>query len=84
MVCSHKDALGAPPYRRPIADVEAEDLDLGDSQRADEALAFDVDGDVDAEALESDDEAECNDELGIEAEETDGGFLTLFLIGSKH
>ncbi|PIL32147.1 hypothetical protein GSI_06853 [Ganoderma sinense ZZ0214-1] len=53
------------------ADVEAEDLDLGDSQRADEALAFDVDGDVDAEALESDDEAEGNDELGIEAEETD-------------
>ncbi|KAI1797707.1 P-loop containing nucleoside triphosphate hydrolase protein [Ganoderma leucocontextum] len=53
------------------ADVEAEDIDLGDLQRADEALAFDVDGDVDAEALESDDEAEGNDELGIEAEDTD-------------
>ncbi|KAJ8494910.1 hypothetical protein ONZ51_g2046 [Trametes cubensis] len=53
------------------ADVEAEDVDLGDTQRQDEALAFDVDGDVDAEALDSDDEAEGNDELGIDAEETD-------------
>ncbi|TBU35061.1 P-loop containing nucleoside triphosphate hydrolase protein [Dichomitus squalens] len=53
------------------ADVEAEDFDLGNFQRADEALAFDVDGDVDAEALESDDDSEGNDELGIEAEETD-------------
>ena len=52
--------------------MEAEDLDLGDSRQADEALAFDVDGDVDAEALESDDDSEGNDELGIEAEGTDG------------
>ena len=47
---------------------------MGDTQRQDEALAFDVDGDVDAEALDSDDEAEGNDELGIDAEETDGTF----------
>ncbi|KAI0724370.1 P-loop containing nucleoside triphosphate hydrolase protein [Cerioporus squamosus] len=53
------------------ADVEAEDVELGDAQRADEALAFDVDGDVDAEALDSDDEDEGNDELGIDAEESD-------------
>ncbi|KAH9846064.1 P-loop containing nucleoside triphosphate hydrolase protein [Lenzites betulinus] len=53
------------------ADVEAEDVDLGDSQREDEALAFDVDGDVDAEALDSDDEVEANEELGIDTEETD-------------
>lgn len=52
--------------------MEAEDVELGDSQRADEALAFDVDGDVDAEALDSDDEDEGNDELGIDAEESDG------------
>ncbi|KAI0374355.1 P-loop containing nucleoside triphosphate hydrolase protein [Pilatotrama ljubarskyi] len=54
------------------ADVEAEDVDLGDSRRQDEeVLAFDVDGDLDAEALDSDDEAEGNEELGIDAEETD-------------
>ncbi|KAI0757185.1 P-loop containing nucleoside triphosphate hydrolase protein [Daedaleopsis nitida] len=53
------------------ADVEAEDVDLGDSQRADEALAFDVDGDVDAEALDSDDENDEDNELGIDAEESD-------------
>ena len=36
---------------------------------------FDVDGDVDAEALESeDDENEGDDELGIESEETDGKY----------
>ncbi|RPD63130.1 P-loop containing nucleoside triphosphate hydrolase protein [Lentinus tigrinus ALCF2SS1-6] len=52
------------------ADVEAEDVDLGDAQRADEALAFDVDGDVDVEALDSDDNDEGNDELGIDAEES--------------
>ena len=57
--------------------MEAEDLDLGDSRQADEALAFDVDGDVDAEALESDDDSEGNDELGIEAEETDGAHSSL-------
>ena len=55
-----------------LADVEAEDVDLGDAQRADEALAFDVDGDVDAEALDSDEDEEGNDELGIDAEESDG------------
>ena len=54
-----------------LADVEAEDLDLGDSQRDDEALAFDVDGDVDAEALDSDADSEADDELGIDAEESD-------------
>ncbi|KAI0651669.1 P-loop containing nucleoside triphosphate hydrolase protein [Trametes meyenii] len=53
------------------ADVEAEDVDLGASEQHDEALAFDVDGDVDAEGLDSDDEAEGNEELGIDAEETD-------------
>ncbi|CDO72409.1 hypothetical protein BN946_scf184977.g108 [Trametes cinnabarina] len=52
------------------ADVEAEDVDLGGNPQ-DEAMAFDVDGDVDAEALDSDDEAESNEELGIDAEETD-------------
>ena len=64
--------------------MEAEDLDLGDSQRADEALAFDVDGDVDVEALESDDEGEGNDELGIEAEETDSRFMTPTLVCSGY
>ncbi|KAI0670084.1 P-loop containing nucleoside triphosphate hydrolase protein [Trametes maxima] len=53
------------------ADVEAEDVDLGASEQRDEALAFDVDGDVDAEGLDSDDEAEGNEELGIDTEETD-------------
>ncbi|RDX56057.1 P-loop containing nucleoside triphosphate hydrolase protein [Lentinus brumalis] len=52
------------------ADVEAEDVELGDVQLADEALAFDVDGDVDAEALDSDND-EGNDELGIDTEESD-------------
>ena len=51
--------------------MEAEDLDLGDSQKADEALAFDVDGDVDAEALDSDADSNADEELGLDAEETD-------------
>lgn len=51
--------------------MEAEDLDLGDSQQADEALAFDVDGDVDAEALDSDADSDADDELGIDSEESD-------------
>ena len=59
-------------YAHPFqADVEAEDLDLGDSQKADEALAFDVDGDVDAEALDSDADSNADEELGLDAEETD-------------
>ncbi|EIW64851.1 P-loop containing nucleoside triphosphate hydrolase protein [Trametes versicolor FP-101664 SS1] len=53
------------------ADVEAEDIELGDARRDDEALAFDVDGDIDAEALDSDDEEAENEELGIKAEDTD-------------
>nr|VWP00591.1 N/A [Ganoderma boninense] len=66
------NTLGDGEPGRAVAPAhEAEDLDLGDSRRADEALAFDVDGDVDAEALESDDEAEGNDALSIETEETD-------------
>ncbi|KAL7285666.1 hypothetical protein ACG7TL_000771 [Trametes sanguinea] len=52
------------------ADVEAEDVDLGETAQ-DEAIAFDVDGDVDAEALDSDNEADGNEDLGIDAEETD-------------
>ena len=55
-VCDRKEIIRALAYHRPIADVEAEDLDFGDSRRADEALAFAVDGNIDAEALESDDE----------------------------
>ncbi len=56
------------------ADVEAEDVELGDSQAAAEALAMDVDGDVEAdvEALDSDAEHEGDDELGIDAEESEG------------
>lgn len=52
--------------------MEAEDVELGDARRDDEALAFDVDGDIDAEALDSDDEEAENEELGIKAEDTDG------------
>ncbi len=55
-----------------VADVEAEDVELGDARRDDEALAFDVDGDIDAEALDSEDEEAENEELGIKAEDTDG------------
>lgn len=52
--------------------MEAEDVELGDARRDDEALAFDVDGDIDVEALDSDDEEAENEELGIKAEDTDG------------
>ncbi|PCH40127.1 nucleoside triphosphate hydrolase protein [Wolfiporia cocos MD-104 SS10] len=53
------------------ADVEAEDVDLGEQ----EDLALDIDGDVtneidDADALDTDDE-DINNELGIDTEETD-------------
>ncbi|KAI0824165.1 P-loop containing nucleoside triphosphate hydrolase protein [Trametes gibbosa] len=66
-----EDRPSTPAVAPAHADVEAEDVDLGDAQREDEVLAFDVDGDVDAEALDSDDEAEGNAELGIDTEETD-------------
>ncbi|OBZ71658.1 putative ATP-dependent RNA helicase PB1A10.06c, partial [Grifola frondosa] len=56
------------------ADIEAEDVDLGEA-RQDEQLALDVDGDgdgeADAEALDSDNDSEGDDELGMDAEESD-------------
>ena len=54
-------------------------------QRADESLALDVDGDADAdaEALDSDDENEGDDELGIDAEESDGEWLPVACFTSE-
>ncbi len=58
-----------------LVDVEAEEMDLGDSREED--LAFDVDRrpddgeDADIDALDTDDEAE-DQALGIDAEESDG------------
>ena len=51
-----------------VADVEVEDINLGEERRDD--LAFDVDGNVDEdpEALESDDERTLDDELGIDSD----------------
>lgn len=55
------------------ADVEAENVDLGDTY---DDLAADVDGDVDQDmdpdALDTDDEDELNAELGLNADESDG------------
>jgi hypothetical protein len=54
-----------------IADVEAEDIELGINEQE---LALDVDGDhpdEDPEGLDSDDD-DVNAELGIDAEECDG------------
>lgn len=58
------------------ADVEPEDIDLGTEQIQDD-LAFDVDGDDpddDPDALDSDDER-LNEELGLDAEESDCTFF---------
>ena len=54
-------------------------------QQADESLALDVDGDADAdaEALDSDDENEGDDELGIDAEESDGEWLPVACFTSE-
>ncbi|KAJ3895464.1 P-loop containing nucleoside triphosphate hydrolase protein [Lentinula edodes] len=53
------------------ADVEAEDLELGETQAND--VAFDVDGDVeeDPDALDSDEEELLNEELGIDVDESE-------------
>lgn len=56
-------------------DVEAEDIELGNTQ--DDNLAFDVDDDLadeDPEALDSDDERAVDEELGIDADETESNF----------
>ncbi|GBE84926.1 Putative ATP-dependent RNA helicase [Sparassis crispa] len=58
------------------ADVEAEDLDLGNVQQDGDDLAFDIDGDVDGvnaddEALDSDDASAVDQELGIHVDESD-------------
>ena len=64
-----------------LADVEAEDVDLGITEQTD--LALDVDGDqvddaeVDDEALDSDDDDE-NKDLGIDTEETESRFIFYF------
>jgi ATP-dependent RNA helicase DHX37/DHR1 len=61
-----------------VADVEAEDLDLGDQQADD--LAFDVDADMDHEdpdALDSDEDTEehqLDKELGFDSDDVDGEF----------
>jgi ATP-dependent RNA helicase DHX37/DHR1 len=57
-----------------IADVEPEDMELGDLQGD---LAFDVDGslaDDDPEALDTDDENAADKELGIDIDEIDSMF----------
>lgn len=57
-----------------LADVEAEDLDLGNSSKNDENLAIDVDtADIeeDPEALDSDEENELGEELGVEFDDND-------------
>ncbi len=57
-----------------IADVEAEDLDLGNSSKNDEDLAIDIDtADIeeDPEALDSDEEDELGEELGVEFDDND-------------
>lgn len=75
-------AAGQKEELRPIvvpsqADVEAEDMDLGTEQKD---LALDVDGDnadvdMDEDALDSDDDPD-NEELGIDAEESEGEIPT--------
>ncbi|KAK0187982.1 P-loop containing nucleoside triphosphate hydrolase protein [Armillaria mellea] len=57
-----------------LADVEAEDLDLGNPSKNDENLAVDVDtADIeeDPEALDSDEEDELGEELGVEFDDND-------------
>lgn len=66
------------------ADVEAEDVELGVMEQED--LALDVDGDqvddaeLDAEALDSDDEVDENLELGIDTEESESMFTDPILV----
>lgn len=60
--------------------MEAEDVDLGDARPDD--LAFDVDEDMDeqdADALDSDDEQELNEELGLDPDEIGGRFYQICL-----
>ncbi|CAL1713077.1 unnamed protein product [Somion occarium] len=73
---ANRDASADDTPRRPtVAPAqEAEDVELGLSEPAD--LALDVDGeqadaDLDEDALDSDDEANENQDLGIDTEETD-------------
>lgn len=59
------------------ADVEAEDVDLGNN---DDGLAFDVDeeiADEDPEALDSDDAESIDEELGIDTDESESEPLLL-------
>ncbi|KAJ4482133.1 P-loop containing nucleoside triphosphate hydrolase protein [Lentinula aciculospora] len=68
------DTLTEPNLRRigaAQADVEAEDIDLGEKQADD--VAFDVDGDEeeDPDALDSDEEGILNEELGIDVDESE-------------
>lgn len=74
MCCMHR-------LNESTADVEAEDIDLGDVQKEQAELAADIDRDgaaaeEDAEALDSDADSDADDELGIDKEETDGAFLS--------
>jgi hypothetical protein len=63
------------------ADVEPEDLDLGNQQPDD--LALDVDADMaddDPDALDSDDDTEeqaLDKELGLDSDDADGRFLSM-------
>jgi ATP-dependent RNA helicase DHX37/DHR1 len=59
-----------------LADIEAEDVDLGGQ----DDLAFDVDdnmADGDSEALDSDDERDMDDALGLDEDEIDCKLLSL-------
>ena len=63
-----------------IADIEAEDIELGDAQAED--VAFDVDAGMeeDPEALDSEEEDALNEELGIDVDETESMFLIISLL----
>lgn len=67
-------------HRYCVADVEAEDFDLGEAYPGD--LAFDVDVGVidDPDALDSNDEDGLNEELGLEDDGFDGKTTSLYKI----
>ncbi|KAJ7175857.1 P-loop containing nucleoside triphosphate hydrolase protein [Mycena filopes] len=73
-----EDTTGSGDIRPAQADVEAEDLELGNQQVDD--LAFDVDADMvdeDPEALDSDEDTEehqLDAELGLDSNDTDSQF----------
>ena len=57
--------------RELSADVEIEEIELGDTQRRDSDVDDEGSDEVDPEALDSEDDAE-DDEIGIDKEESEG------------